>query len=202
MKPTKTALTLLLLTLCNLGFTQNITDYSKLKKQTNFYLGFGTGINHSCGLLGIKLTGRLTETVLIDASAGIGSWGNKIGVNAIFNAKNENTWCPYIGISRAMGQESVPLMIETISPSGLKTTNTHNVKCDPATMFNIGFQRQWLRPTGNRITLDLGYSVLVGGANATLLTPGYSLTDMSKQSLSFIKPGGLTVGFAYYFALN
>ncbi len=76
------------------------------------------------------------------------------------------------------------------------------MKISPATMVNIGVQRQWIRLSGNRITLELGYSVLVNGGEATLLTPGYSFTDVSKKVFDVLRPGGLTVGFGYYFALN
>ncbi len=69
---------------------QTVTDYSKLSKQHNIYFGFGSGLNYNCGLIGLKLTGRVSENVLIDASAGIGSWGNKLGLGVILNAKNEN----------------------------------------------------------------------------------------------------------------
>ena len=72
----------------------------------------------------------------------------------------------------------------------------------PATMINLGVQRQWIRPKGNRITLELGYSVLVSGGEAKLTDPDYQFTDDSKQVFETLKPGGLTVGFGYYFALN
>lgn len=182
---------------------QTVTDYSKLSKQHNIYFGFGSGLNYNCGLIGLKLTGRVSENVLIDASAGIGSWGNKLGLGVILNAKNENAWCPTFGLSRATGIESSPLNIEVINnSSGYKTTSNFDVKISPATMVNIGVQRQWIRPSGNRITLELGYSVLVNGGEATLLTPGYSFTDVSKKVFDVLRPGGLTVGFGYYFALN
>jgi len=69
-------------------------------------------------------------------------------------------------------------------------------------MVNLGVQRQWIRPKGNRITLELGYSVLVDGGGAKLNDPDYQFTDISKQVFETLKPGGLTVGFGYYFALN
>lgn len=186
----------------NFAVAQKVTDYSKITKPNNFYIGFGSGVNYNCGLIGIKLTGRINDKILIDASAGIGTWGNKLGLGIILNAKNENAWCPIIGVSRATGLESTPLNIEVVNSSGYKTSSTFDVKISPATMANIGLQRQWIRPTGNRITLELGYSVLVSGGEATLLNPSYSFTDVSKKVFDVLRPGGLTVGFGYYFALN
>ncbi len=199
---TKFILLVLMGVICNFTIAQKVTDYSKLSKVPSFYIGFGSGLNYNCGLIGLKLAGRISDKILIDASAGIGSWGNKLGLGIILNAKNENAWCPIIGVSRATGIESTPLNIEVINSSGNKITNNFDVKISPATMVNIGVQRQWIRPTGNRITLELGYSVLVSGGEATLLTPGYSFTDISKKVFDLIKPGGLTVGFGYYFALK
>jgi hypothetical protein len=190
--------------LFNIIVAQNITDYSKLTKQHNIYFGFGSGLNYNCGLIGLKLTGRVTETVLIDASAGIGSWGNKLGLGIIFNAKNENAWCPTISYSRATGIDKVPLEVEVTSPSGVKSKNTYDINYKPANMVNIGVQHQWIRPQGNRITLELGYSILVSGGEYSLNDQGLGLTiaDSMKPVFDLLKPGGFTVGFGYYFALN
>jgi hypothetical protein len=180
---------------------QNIKDYSKLEKAPNFYIGVGSGLNYNCGLVGLKLTGRISDKILIDASVGSGTWGNKLGLGLILNAKNETAWCPVISVSRATGLENAPFQIETIS-NGFKTTAIRNVTLSAATMVNLGVQRQWIRPKGNRITLELGYSVLVSGGEAKLTDPDYQFTDVSKQVFEILKPGGLTVGFGYYFALN
>lgn len=188
--------------ICDFTIAQKVTDYSKITKPNNFYIGLGSGVNYNCGLIGIKLTGRINDKILIDASAGVGTWGNKLGLGIILNAKNENAWCPTISFSRATGIESTPLTIEVVNSSGYKTSSTIDVKISPANMVNIGLQRQWIRPTGNRITLELGYSVLVSGGEATLLNPAYSFTDVSKKVFDLLRPGGLTVGFGYYFALN
>jgi hypothetical protein len=180
---------------------QNIKDYSKLEKAPNFYIGVGSGLNYNCGLVGLKLTGRISDKILIDASVGSGTWGNKLGLGLILNAKNETAWCPVISVSRATGLENAPFQIETII-NGFKTTAIRNVTLSAATMVNLGVQRQWIRPKGNRITLELGYSVLVSGGEAKLTDPDYQFTDVSKQVFEILKPGGLTVGFGYYFALN
>lgn len=180
---------------------QNIKDYSKLEKAPSFYIGVGSGLNYNCGLVGLKLTGRVSDKILIDASVGSGTWGNKLGLGLILNAKNETAWCPVISVSRATGLENALLKIETIN-NGFKTNEIRNVNMSPATMINLGVQRQWIRPKGNRITLELGYSVLVSGGEAKLTDPDYQFTNDSKQVFETLKPGGLTVGFGYYFALN
>ncbi len=182
--------------------SQNINDYSKLLKAPSFYIGVGTGLNYNCGLVGLKLTGRVNDKILIDASVGIGTWGNKLGLGLILNAKNENAWCPIISVSRANGAENVPVQIEVIDSKGFKTNTLRNVTYNPANMVNLGVQKQWIRPRGNRITLELGYSVLVSGGETFLTDTGYKFTDLSKRVFDILRPGGLTVGFGYYFALN
>lgn len=189
---------------CSFGYfvnAQNIKDYSTLEKAPGFYIGVGTGLNYNCGLIGLKLTGRVSDKILIDASVGSGTWGNKLGLGLILNAKNETAWCPVISLSRATGLENAPVQIETIN-NGVKTDAIRNVTLSPATMVNLGVQRQWIRPKGNRITLELGYSVLVSGGEAKLTEPDYQFTNVSKEVFEVLKPGGLTIGFGYYFALN
>jgi hypothetical protein len=202
MKKRNILLSLLFCSITSLVSAQNIKDYSKLEKAPSFYIGVGTGLNYNCGLLGLKLTGRVNDKILVDASVGLGTWGNKLGLGLILNAKNENAWCPVISISRATGAENVPTQIETININGAKTTAIRNVTLNPATMISLGVQKQWIRPMGNRISLELGYSVLVNGGEAKLTEPDYQFTDFSKQVFNILKPGGLTVGFGYYFALN
>lgn len=202
MKKRNILVALLFCSITYLVGAQNIKDYSSLEKAPSFYIGIGSGINYNCGLVGLKLTGRVSDKILIDASVGSGTWGNKLGLGLILNAKNETAWCPVISVSRATGIENTPVKIETINSNGFKTDAIRNVTLSPATMINLGVQRQWIRPKGNRITLELGYSVLVSGGEAKLVDPDYQFTDMSKELFEFLKPGGLTVGFAYYFALN
>jgi hypothetical protein len=198
-------LLILIAVISNFTIAQTVTDYSKLSKQNNIYFGFGTGLNYNCGLIGLKIAGRVSEKVLIDASVGLGTWGRKFGVGVILNAKNENAWCPIISYSRAMGVEQVPLEIEVFHPSsGLNLKGTYEVDYKPANMLNIGVQRQWLRPQGNRITLELGYSILVSGGEYALSdqSNGLKIANTMKPIFDFLKPGGLTVGFGYYFALD
>lgn len=202
MKKRNILLSLLFCSITSLVCAQNIKDYSSLVKAPSFYIGIGTGLNYNCGLIGLKLTGRVSDKILIDASVGAGTWGNKLGLGLILNAKNETAWCPVISISRATGIENIPLQIETINSNGFKTTAIRDVTYNSATMINLGVQRQWIRPKGNRITLELGYSVLVSGGDAKLNDPDYQFTNVSKQVFEVLRPGGLTVGFGYYFALN
>ncbi len=204
MKKRNVLVALLFCSITYLVSAQNIKDYSKLEKAPSFYIGVGSGLNYNCGLVGLKLTGRISDKILIDASVGSGSWGNKLGLGLILNAKNETAWCPVISVSRATGLENIPLSVTVTNSGGYTRTDVYNMKYNAANMVNLGVQRQWIRPKGNRITLELGYSVLVSGGEYSINDQGLGLilVESSKQVLELIKPGGLTVGFGYYFALN
>jgi len=204
MKNLNFAVILLLILFTKNSNSQNIKDYSSLEKAPSFYIGVGTGLNYNCGLLGLKLTGRLSDKILVDASVGNGTWGKKLGLGLIFNAKNENAWCPVISVSRATGIDNLPLEVKVTNGSGVTNTATYNINYHAATMINLGVQKQWIRPKGNRITLELGYSVLVSGGEYSVSDKGLGLTiaDSMKPVFELLKPGGLTIGFGYYFALN
>jgi len=204
MKKRNILVAVLFCSITSLVSSQNINDYSNFQKLPAFYLGIGTGINYNCGLLGLKLTGRLSDKILVDASVGLGTWGNKLGLGLILNAKNENAWCPVISVSRATGIDNVPLEVKVTNGSGVTNTATYNINYHAATMINLGVQKQWIRPKGNRITLELGYSVLVSGGEYSVSDKGLGLTiaDSMKPVFELLKPGGLTIGFGYYFALN
>jgi hypothetical protein len=186
----------------NNSFTQT-NKYDVAPKSPSFYFGLGTGINANTGIFGIKLDARVNESILIEASAGIGTWGNKIGLGLILNAINSNSWCPVISISRATGIDNVSSNLELQNSSNIKYKRDVDMNLKPATLFNIGMQRHWVRPKGNRIVLELGYSILVAGGeyNATL-NPGEKLSDISTNAMDIIKPGGIMIGFSYNFGIN
>jgi hypothetical protein len=71
-----------------------------------------------------------------------------------------------------------------------------------ATLFNIGIQRQWIRKSGNRLVLDLGFSVLVDGGSHENIDYTIHFSDKGKNDLNGLKPGGLVVGFSYNFGVN
>jgi hypothetical protein len=204
MKKNQILVTICLVMLTSAVNSQNIKDYGQTDNNPKFYIGLGTGLNYNCGLLGIKVAAKPMTDILLDFSAGIGTWGNKLGLGIILNAKDENAWSPVLGFSLATGAEKVPLEIEVINPSGVVTTVNENLKFNPATMFNIGVQRQWVRPTGNRITFELGYSILVSGGEVEWVNNpnNYIFNDVTKKVFDFLRPGGLTIGIGYYFALK
>ena len=86
MKKRNILVALLFCSITYLVGAQNIKDYSSLEKAPSFYIGIGSGINYNCGLVGLKLTGRVSDKILIDASVGSGTSGNKLGLGLILNA--------------------------------------------------------------------------------------------------------------------
>lgn len=201
MKRIKLFASLFVIVLLNKAMAQSKNDYGTLAKNSAFYIGVGSGLNNNCGLVGIKLGVRLSDKLLLDASAGVGSWGNKVGLGLVFNAVNTNAWCPVISISRATGIDEIPLKMEVQNMYGTGTVEV-NMRYNPATLFNISVQRQWIRKKGNRIVFEMGYSILIDGASYELLDNRYTLTSRSKNVMNVLKPGGLMLGFSYNFGVN
>lgn len=190
-------ITILICLLTQLANAQIETE----QKTPAFYLGAGTGINSNCGAVGFKLGIRLNNKMILDAGVGIGTWGSKTSLGIVFNAVNKNSWCPTLSISRASGIENVDLKLEVTDE--LNYTSKKNVKLNlnAATCFNVGLQRQWIRKSGNRLVLDLGFSILVDGGNHELQDYYNKITDDGKKELNAFRPGGLTIGFSYNFGV-
>lgn len=202
MKRIKLFILLFVIVLLNKAMAQSKNDYGTLTKNPAFYIGVGSGLNNNCGLVGLKLGVRLSDRLLLDASAGLGSWGNKVGLGIVFNAVNTNAWCPVISISRATGIDELPLNMEVRDQYGITSNRQVKIKYNPATMFNVSLQRQWIRKKGNRLVFEMGYSILIDGASYELLDNNYTLTDRSKSVMNVLKPGGLMIGFSYNFGVN
>ncbi len=195
-------LLLIIITNKNISLSQN-NKYDVAPNNPSFYFGIGTGLNVNTGLMGIKLGTRLNEFSLIEASAGIGSWGNKIGLGIVLNAKNSTSWCPVISISRATGLDKFSNNLEVKNSLGITNNRDVDVTLNPATLFNISMQRQWVRPKGNRIVLELGYSILFAGSEySVILNQGEKLSDLSEKVMNTLKPGGIMIGFTYNFAIK
>lgn len=202
MKKIKLFILLFVIVLLNKAKAQSKNDYGPLTKNPVFYIGVGAGLNNNCGLTGLKLGVRLSDRLLLDASAGLGSWGSKVGLGIVFNAVNTNAWCPVISISRATGLDEVPLNLEVQNIYGITGTTEVKMKCNPATLFNISVQRQWIRKKGNRLVFEMGYSILLDGASYELLDNRYTLTTRSKSVMNVLKPGGLMLAFSYNFGVH
>jgi hypothetical protein len=203
MKPLKLSILVTIIVITNnIAFSQT-NKYDEAPKSPSFYFGLGTGINVNTGLTGIKLGARLNESTLVEASAGIGSWGNKFGLGVVLNAKNSASWCPVISISRATGIDKLSTNLEFKNALGSTNKRDIDVTLNPATLFNISMQRQWIRPKGNRIVLELGYSILFAGSEYSVaLNQGEKLSDTSEKVMNSLKPGGIMIGFSYNFGIE
>ncbi|MFA9214613.1 MAG: hypothetical protein ACEQSR_12320 [Candidatus Methylacidiphilales bacterium] len=172
------------------------------QKLPAFYLGTGTGINNNCGAVGFKLGIRLNNKMILDAGVGLGTWGSKTSLGLVFNAINKNAWCPFLSISRASGLENIKLDLEVKDQFDKTSEKNIELNINPATTFNIGVQRQWIRKSGNRMVLDLGFSILVDGGSHEMLDYTNQLTNDGKKKLNAFRPGGLMIGFSYNFGVN
>lgn len=190
---------------CSFTFLVNAqtnNDNGLLKKTPAFYLGIGTGLNNNCGAAGFKLGIRMNDKMILDAGVGVGSWGSKVALGMVFNAIDKNAWCPVLSISRASGINNANVKLEVVDDFGIKSKKEISMDLTAATMFNLGIQRQWVRKSGNRLVLDLGFSILVDGASHENIDYAIQFSDKGKRELEAFKPGGLMIGFSYNFGVN
>jgi len=162
-----------------------------------FYLGLGTGINSPSGMIGLRLDAKVTEKLMLGVAAGIGSWGTKVSANAYFITPSN--WCPMIGIGHTSGIDSIALEMGVQNKAGFQQVP---VQLKPVNVINLGVHKQWFTKRGNRLFLELGYSVNVTNSIYRELNPvKYPLTAESRQLIRFMSPGGLIASFGVAFRL-
>jgi|SRR6218665_1553560 len=189
---------LLVTSIVTLFFAHSILAQSEAPLPSpKYYLGLGTGLN-SAGLLGIKSAFRLHELILIDAFAGLGTWGWKYGAGFVFNAKNKKSFCPAISLTHATGVNDI---LYTSKDDNNNSGDEVRMDLKPATMLNLTIQRHWVFKETNRLVFEFGYSFLLNGGRYEFTTPNFTPTSFDKQVWDLLRPGGISLGLAFYFGL-
>jgi hypothetical protein len=178
---------------------QTIMPGDYVKGHTQLYWGFGSGINNLTGVIGLRLDAVISEKIMLSAGAGFGGWGYKLSLSGIYRTKSN--WNPMIGVARATGIDAIPLKLEVME-GGYTRNRDVTVELRPVTTLNFGVEKQWFTKKGNRIYIDLGYS-LSGFESPlfTIKTPGVVVTEDGKNSIRVISPGGLILGAGIAFHL-
>lgn len=179
------------------------------------YLGLGTGVYGKYGIVGLSGAVRLSPQTLAELNLGYGFWGTKMGVSLTTFAKDKNAWCPSIGFSRNTGFENVQLTSLITYKGGsseMEYTGLHTF--EPVNILHLGVQRQWLSARGNRILLELGYSLALNTPTVVLETTGImfnnqfipvsdiTFSDTQQSIYDIMAPNGLMVSFAYQFGMG
>ena len=182
------------------AFTQTTNDSQPVeKKSPAFYIGIGTGVNSTTGLLGVKVEALVCPQILMGLGVGYGTWGPKASLNAYY--QTESGWCPMIGFSRSAGLDSSKQNLKVIE-KGVEIDKDVVMTYKAETLINLGLQKQWFTQKGHRIYLELGYAFGFDSDPYILWTPGVKLTQKSNQAVRLMSPGGLIIGAGFCFKIK
>lgn len=161
------------------------------------YIGFGSGLNNTCGILGFDLNIALAPHVSLDAGAGTSTWGNKLYVGAKYylNAPQRG-WAFGGGLTFNSGIENMKLTTETVNG---KREVILNLK--PQNNIYLATYKYWkIGRRYNRFFITMGYSVPLRGDKFEQ-TYGPQLTDVGERVIKILSPGGLMLGWGFSFGL-
>lgn len=179
------------------SFSQSMATSSDVEFRKNAYIGVGTGLNSYTGLLGLRLEVPLSNRFILFGSAGIGSWGYKIGGGLSYNLK-KSLYGPAISIGYTSASGLVDFETQLETSSGSETMVTLDLK--EVGNFNLMYSYQWKVGKGNKISLGTGYAFKLT-SDFYEVTSNHTLSSTSKQVLEVLAPGGLIVSFAFLFGL-
>jgi hypothetical protein len=166
------------------------------------YIGIGTGVN-ATGLLGLTYEHIFKEHIGVYANVGTGGWGYKLGVGGRLYFKNAYSGAIGLNISHAMGQSGLVMPLHVVQ-NGQSVQKDVTIDQHPVEVLNLSYLKFWKMGKKARFNLEAGYSIPLDGKtsdNYTVVTPGITLDQASKNSLNGSQPGGLilAVGFTFGF---
>jgi hypothetical protein len=187
----------LLVSFAGQAHAQSMATTENIDFRRNAYLGLGTGINSYTGLFGLRLEVPITDRFHIFGSAGLGSWGYKVGAGISYNLR-KSLYGPAlsIGYSSATGLADFETSLETT------TDKMEIVTLDLKKVGNmlIMYSYQWKVGKANKISLGAGYAASLT-TDTYEVTSNHTLSSTSRQMMQIMAPGGLVVSFAFVFGL-
>lgn len=164
------------------------------------YLGLGSGINYSTGLIGLNIEVPVFKGLSIGGGAGLSSWGTKFfgELRYSFSPCNRG-WALGTGVTYNTGLEDFATDLPT-------TRGTRSVTMDlnpKLNAFLCGY-RIWTvgKSARNRFHLQLGYSMPLSNDDYTILSPGVVLADEGVAAMDLVSPGGLVFGIGFSFGIG
>ena len=163
------------------------------------YLGIGTGINNSIGILGLACDIRVAPFVSIEEGLGISTWGPKFSIAGKYYLKPcNNGWAFGAGMSHNLGIKHFHNTMETIySRSENVILTLHPV----TNLFLAAYNYVRLGNGNSRFYTTFGYSVPLG-AKSFEQVRGHPITRHSERVMKFLTPGGIVFGMGFSFALG
>lgn len=163
------------------------------------YLGLGTGLNYSTGLIGLNIEVPVFKGLSLGAGAGLSSWGNKFfgEVRYSFSPCNRG-WALGTGVTYNTGLQDLVTELPT-------TYGTRSVMLELNPKLNafICGYRIWTvgKSARNRFHLQLGYSIPLSNDDYTVRS-GDILTSDGVAVMNVLSPGGLIFGIGFSFGIG
>ena len=165
------------------------------------YLGFGTGLNNSCGLIGLNFEQFVAGRFSFIGAAGIGSWGYKTAIGARYYLNGKTGKALGISFSNAGGLDNFEPDNVKIIQNGQEVDSKGKFNLLPVQQINVTWIRMWQVGKTNRMGIELGYSINISGKDNVTGVDVPKLTDGSRDNFNILQPGGLLFGFSFNFGL-
>ena len=162
------------------------------------YIGFGTGINFSTGLLGINVDVPVVGGLSLSSGAGLSTWGYKVYGEARYAFKPCNRgWAIGTGLTLNTGLSDFSSTMPTTYGE-----RTVTMDLQPKTnVFLCGYHFWTMGKRYNRFYLQFGYSVPLSNYDY-VITSGDVLTSEGAAAMDILSPGGLIFGIGFSFGLG
>ena len=171
--------------------------YAKIEESettSRFYLGMGMGINNDAGLVGVTTKIRVYRTFLVNAAAGLGSWGTKLTLGAKYEMKYTRCWGFGVSYSRCSGFSDYINSFETTTNPSAEVT----MDLLPASTLNLTATYNLYFKRNKLFYLESGYGIPLN-VKPYRIKDGSILTPASESLMNFLQPGGIIIGFGFMF---
>lgn len=164
------------------------------------FIGISTGINNINGLLGINAEALIFRNFTLGGAAGLGLWGYKFSAAGRYYLNYPKGVYFGLAYSTCTGQEEIYLGLETTDDPG--GTSQVLMNLTRAQTLNIMSGIQWRFGKRFRMGLEYGYALPLQEQAWEVVSEEVELTDTSEQTLNFLTPGGIIIGFGISFGIR
>jgi hypothetical protein len=163
------------------------------------YIGFSTGINNPCGILGLDYELPVKKYFSLGAGLGFSSWGNKLHLEGKYYLdKHQRGWALVAGLGYNTGVYNFKTHLRTVG--GGKQQVTFNLQ--PVGTYFVGAAKYWrIGRKYNRFFINAGWDIPLMPPHYDMVGGG-PLTESSTTYMNRRSPGGLMLGFGCSFGLH
>lgn len=179
-------------------YAQQESWTSETTKSPSTYIGMGLGINDYG--LGACIEIPIVERLSFYGNAGLGGWGWKLGAGiSLYPSKSPYGSSFSIGYASASGfiDFETELAVEPNNQNQLVTLDLNRVGT-----VNLVYSYNFQLGQKSKFALSAGYAIPVTNNTYDIKTTGVTLTEISKQVIDIMQPGGLIIGFKFLFGIN